>query len=275
MPARRKDAHKGDFGRVLVVAGSVGMAGAGCLAAEAALRSGCGLVRLATPERAHPQAASRLASIMTAPLPQTGAGTAAMGALAVLRPLGRDAVLVGPGMGRNRETDLFIRDFAAEVSCPLVVDADGLAAAGGNPGVLSKAGRPLVLTPHPGEMARLTGIAIRDIQSDRRGSAEELARKVSCVVVLKGAGTVVTDGSRTRINRTGNPGMATAGSGDVLAGIVVSLLGQGFGAFEAAVLAAHVHGLAGDIAAEEMGMASMTADDLLRMLPAAFRRMRP
>lgn len=272
MPARKKDAHKGDFGRVAVVAGSVGMAGAGRLAAAAALRSGAGLVWLATPASVRHEAASSLASIMTVPLPETAAGTAAMGSLPKILALKPDAVLVGPGLGRDRETALLVRDLIAATSCPLVIDADGLWAARMLLPLPGGGKRPVILTPHPGEMAMMTGRTVPEIQAGRKAAAKGLARKASCVVILKGSGTVISDGKRTAVNRTGNPGMATAGAGDVLAGVAAALLGQGFDAFDAAVLAAHAHGLAGDLAAKALGRTSMTADDILAMLPSAFRK---
>ncbi len=272
---RKKDAHKGDFGRVLVVAGSRGMAGAACLASEAALRSGSGLVLLAVPQGVQQQAASRLPCVITIPLPETHEGTIAMGAVRIVLGTRCNSMLVGPGLGRNRETDLFVSDLVAAADCPIAVDADALNALAGKPERLRKDGRIVAVTPHPGEMAALTGTAAAEVQSGRTAAAENLARIIRGVVVLKGAGTVVTDGSRTRINSTGNPGMATAGSGDVLAGIVASLLGQGFEGLEAAALAAHVHGMAGDIAAGKCGEISMTASDILDALPAAFRHYAP
>jgi NAD(P)H-hydrate epimerase len=270
MGTRKNDAHKGDFGRVLVVAGSKGMVGAACLAAQAALSSGSGLVWAATPCSVQPQAAIKLTCAMTVPLAETRAGTVSLSALDKVLSFPCDALLVGPGLGRNPETDLFVQALVREAACPTVVDADGLTALAMDPGCLSGAPAPRILTPHPGEMARLGGLSVSEIQSAREATAADLARRTGAVVVLKGHGTVVTDGDRSRVNTTGNPGMATAGSGDVLAGIVASLAGQGYGALEAAGLAVHIHGLAGDAARDRMGETSLTAEDILHGLAEAF-----
>ncbi len=273
---RRIDAHKGDFGRVLVVAGSPRMTGAAVLAGDAALRAGAGLVTLAVPRSIHAIVASRILCETTLSLP-AAAGSGALAAQAsriVLDALDRaSALAIGPGLGLERGTVACVRAILDAATVPSVVDADGLnAIAPDLARVARRNGRaPLVLTPHPGEMGRLLGIPIRDVERDREGAARRAARAAHAIVVLKGHRSVVTDGTRLAINGTGNPGMATGGTGDVLTGVVAALLGQGFDPFDAARLGAHVHGLAGDIAAKATGEISLVAADLLASLPAAFR----
>lgn len=272
IPPRRGDAHKGEFGRVLVVAGSAGMVGAACLAAEAALRSGAGLVTLAVPRSLQDVAATKLTSVMTAGLAETPARSLDPRALGELRRLapGVDSVAAGPGLGRHPDTLLFARQLPVVLECPLVLDADALVALAEHPENIAREA-PTVITPHPGEMARLTGLSIAQVQARRVEEAVAAARRLRCVVVLKGAGTVVTDGRRVYVNRTGNPGMATGGSGDVLTGMVAGLLPQMKDAFEAAVLAVYAHGLAGDRARDRLGEIGMTAEDILREVPPALR----
>jgi NAD(P)H-hydrate epimerase len=250
------------------------MVGAGCLAAEGTLRSGAGLVWLASPAGVVPVTAAKLTCVMTRALPQTAEGTVSRGALPDVLQSPCDVLLVGPGLGRHPETDLFVRDLVRAAPVPLVLDADALNAIAGR--VETAAGRtaPTILTPHPGEMARLMDRTVAEIEANRTGAAEELARRIGAVVILKGAGTVVSDGGRTRVNETGNPGMATAGSGDVLSGVVAGLLGTGFDSMDAAALGVHIHGLAGDLAAEGLGEISLTASDILDHLPLAFEAYR-
>lgn len=274
LPRRAADAHKGDFGRVLVLAGSRGMAGAAALAGQAALRAGAGLVTIATPQSLYPIVAVKVTCCTTHPLPETSAGTISERAAGAILELAKsfDVVALGPGLGRHEGTWRLVRLLAAGVRKPMVIDADALNALADKPECLRAAPAPRVLTPHPGEMARLTHLTVAEVQSSRRKVAVWFARHYRAVVLLKGHGTIITDGARLRINTTGNPGMATGGTGDVLTGVIAALIGQGLSPFDAAVLGAHVHGLAGDLAAREFGEVSMIATDVLGKLPEAMKR---
>jgi len=269
---RAPDAHKGHFGHVLVLGGSTGFAGAACLAADAALRAGAGLVTLGVPESLLPIAAVKLTACMTRPYPELADGAFALGALpAILADAPRhDVVALGPGIGRHRSTEALVRALLRAVAIPLVLDADGLNALEGRLDALDDAPAPRILTPHPGEMARLAGCSTAEVQADRAGVATEFAARHGVVLALKGHGTIVTDGAQTFTNDTGNPGMAAGGSGDVLTGVVAGLLAQGLAPFPAACLAVHLHGLAGDLAALLVGELSLTAADILDALPDAF-----
>jgi ADP-dependent NAD(P)H-hydrate dehydratase len=274
LPPRPRDSHKGRFGSVLIVAGSRGMAGAAALCGGAALRSGAGLVRVATPAEVQPTVASFEPSYMTYPLPCDGNGTIQFGAAQpVLERLiaPADVVAVGPGLGQTDDIRELVKFLLASTGKPLVIDADGLNALVGQTDLLSRANCPVVITPHPGEFARLTGTGISELQSDRIGRAASLAAlSEHLVVVLKGTGTVVSDGRRYYINTTGNPGMATGGTGDVLTGVIAALLGQKLGPFEAAQLGVFIHGLAGDVARDQNGEVGLIAGDLVDALPDAF-----
>ena len=272
LPERRTDAHKGDFGRVLVVAGSRGMIGAACLTASAALRAGAGLVKLAVPESLWDVAATKLTCVMTVGLPETEDGAFSETALEPLLKQAEwaDVLALGPGIGRGVETGNTVRGLISWLACPLVIDADGLFHLAGNLDVLDRYEGPVVVTPHPGEMAHMTGTDLSDVQSDREGTATAFAAAHGVLCVLKGAGTVVSDGKRTYVNGTGNPGMASGGTGDVLTGVIAGLLAQGLRAFDAAVLGVYLHGLAGDLAAGACGLHGLTATDVLEMLPGAF-----
>jgi len=273
LPERPADAHKGLFGHVLVVAGSPGMTGAGCMAAVAAQRAGAGLVTLALPESLNPIAEAKLTSVMSWPLPEPGAPV--IGERAADEILGSapqfTAFAIGPGVGRARQTVGAMRKLVIGLPGPAVVDADALNALAGATGLLREARGPRLLTPHPGEMARLLGAAAADVQADRSRTAARFAQGHGVLVALKGAGTVVTDGARTFVNPTGNPGMATGGTGDVLTGLAAGLLCQGLSQFDALRLAVFIHGLAGDLAARRKGMLSMIAEDVLDAVPGAFR----
>jgi NAD(P)H-hydrate epimerase len=267
--------HKGTFGHVLVVAGSVGKTGAAVLASTAALRGGAGLVTLASAEGALALMPRLRPEVMAEPLAATAVG--ALGKSALDRALAlaeaRDAVVLGPGLGQEAESQAFAREFVARCSRPLLVDADGLNALGaiGDPTsrALPQRKGPMVLTPHPGEMARLMNTTVGDVQSRRLELAQELSQRTGAVVVLKGQRTLVVGPSGSvAVNPTGNPGMATAGTGDVLAGLVAALLSR-HDPWLAAVAAVFVHGRAGDLAAARLGPASMLAGDLLDELPAA------
>jgi len=269
---RRPDAHKGDFGHVLVLGGSTGFAGAPCLAARGALLSGAGLVTCGVPHSLLPVVAAKLTACMTHPFREVPGGAFALGALPDIFDFAArcDAVALGPGIGRHRSTEKLVHALVRSLDKPLVLDADGLNALEGRADVLSGARGPRVLTPHPGEMARLTGLSTREIQARRQEIAAEFAARHSIVLVLKGHRTVVADGRETYVNETGNPGMASGGTGDVLTGVVAGLLAQGLEPFPAACLAVHLHGLAGDLACLKVGEQALTAVDLLDHLGAAF-----
>ncbi|TWT97006.1 ATP-dependent (S)-NAD(P)H-hydrate dehydratase [Botrimarina colliarenosi] len=273
--ARDPHSHKGTYGRVLVVGGSLGMAGAPALAGMACLRSGAGLVSLATPRCVQATAAGFCPALMTHALADDGerlvesAGPALSGLLTEA-----DAAAVGPGLGRSDAVTTLV-GVTWSIAMPMVVDADGLNGLAASRGRLTAPAGPRVLTPHAGEFARLSGSPLSDPNDDteRRERAADLALSLGgdeTVVLLKGARTVVTDGERYAVNSTGNPGMATGGAGDVLTGVVTALLAQGLGPFDAARLGAFVHGLAGDLAAAKLGEIGLTAPDLLDHLPEAW-----
>jgi ADP-dependent NAD(P)H-hydrate dehydratase len=273
LPARRLDSHKGDYGRALLVVGSRGMSGAAVLAGTAALRGGAGLVRIAVPEHIAPVVAAGNPCYMTAPLPQADDGRFSAAAVAPLRELVNesDVVAAGPGLGRSAAITEIVRALVREVSGPLVLDADALNVLADHRDDLRNRNVPAVLTPHPGEFARLLGSDTASVQADRAALATRFAADFKSVVVLKGHGTVVADGTQVFINPTGNPGMASGGSGDVLTGLTAALLGQGLKPFAAAQLAVYLHGLAGDLARDRLGEVSLIATDILEQLPAAFR----
>jgi len=262
--------HKGHYGLVLVVGGSQGMAGAAALAGMAALRGGAGLVRLAVPDVCLDTVARFEPSYMTTPLPSDRAGRIARDAQAKIVRLAEAATVValGPGLGRSLGLDVLVSELYARLTVPVVVDADALNALSARRDVLGRPGGPRVLTPHPGEFVRLLG-RDRVPARERDLAAADLAERCGVVVVLKGHKTLVTDGRQRAVNRTGNPGMATGGSGDVLTGLVAALACQNLTPYEAARLGVYLHGLAGDLAAAELGQESMIASDLIRYLPAA------
>ena len=270
LPPRRPDAHKGDFGLALIVGGSRGMAGAAALAGMAALRGGAGLVRLAVPETILDTVAGFEPSYMTIPLPADAAGHIGAGAFERIVELAEPATVIacGPGLGRSPALDQIVIRLYREIAKPMVFDADALNALAVDAAVLAQPGGPRVLTPHPGEFARLVGKKL-DAES-RNEAAAELAAHCGIVVVLKGHRTLITDGRRKAINATGNPGMATGGTGDVLTGLITALACQKLDTFDAARLAVHLHGLAGDLAADELGQTSLIAGDLIQYLPEAF-----
>lgn len=266
VPRRRGDEHKGSCGTVAVVAGSVGMTGAAALTADAALRSGAGRVHLGVPASLNDILEVKLSEVMTRPLPEVRKrrclSLRALGA--VLTMLTRaDVLALGPGLGRYRETEELVRRLVLQTELPLVLDADGLSAFAGQADVLRGRSAPLVLTPHVGEFARLSGLDKRQITDAPMAVARDFAGEFGATLVLKGAPTVValSDG-RVAVNSTGNPGMATAGSGDVLTGIIAGLMAQGLGAEAAACLGVYVHGRAGDRAVERLGEWGMRAGDI-------------
>ncbi|HVG07295.1 MAG TPA: NAD(P)H-hydrate dehydratase [Thermoanaerobaculia bacterium] len=263
LPERAPGTHKGTYGHVLLVAGSPGKAGAAILAARAAVRSGAGLVTAAVPE-----------SILdVVDLGSIESMTLALRSLDhVLDAVeGKSVLAMGPGLGQEEETAGAIRRIALEVSLPLVLDADGINAFAGRAAELAGRSAETVLTPHPGELGRLLGLSTAEVQGDRLAAARRAAVEAEAVVVLKGHRTLVaTPGGEVHVNTTGNPGMASGGTGDVLTGLISGLLAQGLGALDAARLGVYLHGLAGDLAAARTGEAALVAGDLLTYLPAAF-----
>jgi ADP-dependent NAD(P)H-hydrate dehydratase len=270
---RAVDGHKGDYGKVCIIAGSIGMSGAAALAGRAALRAGAGLVRVATPKSVLPIVAAIEPSFTTIALPEDGDGRISAKAIhAVLEAIGEnDAVAFGPGIGTSGAIRSVLEILLEQQPLRLIIDADGLNNLAGIKNWLARLKAKLILTPHPGEMKRLwSGLFREQLPAERQEQALQLAQRTNTVVVLKGAGTVVTDGEKVYINKTGNPGMATAGSGDVLTGVITALLGQGLSDFDAAVLGVYLHGLAGDIAAGKIGRVSLIATDIIDSLPDAF-----
>lgn len=277
LPKRQADSHKGDYGRALIVGGSLPMAGAPAMAAMACLRSGAGLASVATPRAVHSIVAGHHPAYTTHPLADEGERITLAAYDAIARLVGSsDAIAIGPGLDRSSDLETVVQRLYLETDKPLVVDADGLNALATNAEALSKPAGPRLLTPHSGEFARLAGSTISDPSNDEQrleATSRLAARDASqrTVVLLKGPRTVVTDGARYSVNLTGNPGMATGGSGDVLTGIATAIIAQGMAVFEAARLAAYVHGLAGDLAAEKLGETSLIATDLIDFLPHAWR----
>jgi ADP-dependent NAD(P)H-hydrate dehydratase len=272
---RPLDGHKGTFGKVCIIAGSVGMSGAAALAGRAALRSGAGLVRVATAASAVPIVAAIEPCYTTIPLPDDAAGRVSGKALReILDAVAEnDAVAFGPGMGTSNGLRQIIEALLRQEGLKLVIDGDGLNNLSTLQGWPDKVRAHIILTPHPGEMKRLwPGLLREEMPKDRQETAARMAQTSGTVVALKGAGTVVTDGQRLYVNTTGNPGMATAGSGDTLTGIITALLGQNLPTLDAAVLGVYIHGLAGDIAAERLGQVSLIATDIIDALPEAFRK---
>ena len=278
-PPREPGSHKGSFGRLLVIAGSVGKTGAAVLAASGALRMGAGLVTVATSVPALPGVAQGRAEFMTEPLSVGSDGQLNSEAAARAFSLARacDAVVLGPGLGQDGATREFVREFVTRFPGPLVIDADGLNALAAGPRAASavdllRRDAPTLVTPHPGEMARLTGTTVSEVQRRRLETARALALASSAHVILKGHRTIVADATgRAAVNPTGNPGMATGGTGDVLAGMVGALLARGLPAWLAATSAVYLHGLAGDLAAARLGQHALLAGDLLDALPEALR----
>jgi NAD(P)H-hydrate epimerase len=276
-PPRDPAAHKGTYGHLLVIAGSYGKSGAAALCAMAGLRAGAGLVTLGVPASLHDSLAGRQSEVMVEPLPEAAPGILGQAALDRLRTLfeGKTAVAIGPGLGTHDETAEVARALVGTSRLPMVVDADGLNAFAGRPDLLGRSPGPRILTPHPGEASRLLGQTRDELMRDRLAVVPAFARGQAVHVVLKGAGTLVADPKgRVAINPTGNAGMATGGTGDVLTGLIGGLLARGVEAGLAARAGVYLHGLAGDVAARETGPEALIAGDLLVHLPAALRALR-
>ncbi len=270
---REVSANKGDYGTVLVLGGGRGMAGAVALAAAGALRSGAGRVRVACPFEVQPTVAQFEPSYMAYPLKDDGSGHIDFPACkAEVESLVETstAVAIGPGLGQTAGARALVRWVIESVTLPTVIDADGLNILAGETALLDGLKRPVVVTPHPKEFSRLTGDPVDKIQADREGHAARFATRENLILVLKGSRTVVTDGKRLYVNSTGNAGMATGGSGDILGGVIAALIGQKLAAFEASVLGVYAHGLAGDIAKDQNGEVGMIAGDIVDSLADAF-----
>jgi hydroxyethylthiazole kinase-like uncharacterized protein yjeF len=273
---RRAESNKGTYGHVLVIGGSFGKAGSVAMSGMSVLRVGGGLSTVATAESALATVAGFHPELMTEPLIETESGTISAKAYPRIEELakGKTVIAIGPGISQSPETSGLVRNLVAAQQAPLVVDADGLNAFDGRTGELNGKGRTLVITPHPGEMARLAGISIPEVQKDRLGVARTFAREHDLIVVLKGHRTlVVRPDGEAWANTTGNPGMSTGGTGDILTGMVAGMIAQHpKNAFEAVLAAVHLHGLAGDVMRDKIGEHSLVATDLLLGLPEAFRR---
>ena len=281
LPPRALDAHKGSFGHALLIGGATGMTGAISIAGIACLRIGAGLVTLGIPQCSHIVVASFDPNYMTLPLPCDSDGRLNSDAEIALSLLLNRAscVAIGPGLGRSDASDRVVANLFQNLEGPLLVDADGLNALSESKfwqeivrGTIPPINRLRILTPHPGEWARLCGVSAKD-RAGQVAAANDLAARTKCIVLLKGNQTLITNGKDSFINSTGNASMAVGGSGDCLTGILAALVCQGMDGMDAVRLGAHLHGLAGDLAHEELGTPSTLATDLIRYLPAAFRKL--
>lgn len=277
LPPRLPEHHKGSYGHVVVIGGTRGYTGAAVLAGNAALRSGAGLVTVVVPASLYPIAATKLTEVMTRPAPEADGGFAADALKDLDELLGKATVLaVGPGLGQHPETGRFLKDLLRKIGLPVVIDADALNLLARERGVLEDQSllerrKNWILTPHPGEMARLMGTSIEEVQSDRLGLARQASRNWWVTVVLKGAKTVIASTAETMINPTGNPGLASGGTGDVLTGLIAGLVAQGLSPARAAGVGAYVHGLAADRIAARKGMPGLAAGDLLEEIPLVMK----
>lgn len=261
MKNRKPNSHKGDYGRVLIVAGSYGMVGAAILASRGALRAGAGLVYLAVPRELVNFVNIATPEVITLPFEK-------------INEIKADVIAIGPGLGVSDQTKNLVSSVVSR-QLLVILDADALNVIARHPRLLLKRENKdkIIMTPHPGEMSRLLGRSIDSIQADRSAAAKLAAKKFNAIVVLKGHGTVVASADgRSYANKTGNPGMASGGMGDVLTGMIAGLIGQGFSTYDAAVVGVHLHGLAGDLAAKEKGEAGLIASDLVSMIPYAIQK---
>ncbi|MCM8766180.1 MAG: NAD(P)H-hydrate dehydratase [Candidatus Omnitrophica bacterium] len=276
LPKRKPDTHKGDYGHVFVLAGAKGLTGAATLCSQAVLRVGAGLVTLGIPASLNPILEVKLTEVMTLPLPETKEASLSFKAKdRILNFLEKcDCVIIGPGLSRNEETQKLVRFLLKKISLPIVLDADGINALAGYLELLKNIKGDLVLTPHIGEFSRLVGISIEEIKKNKISVAKNFLRKYNIILVLKGYQTIIAQrAKRIYINKTGNPGMATAGSGDVLTGMIGGFLAQGISPFDSAKFAVYLHGLAGDLAKKEKSEYGLIASDILENIPRAIRRL--
>ncbi|MDP8258104.1 MAG: NAD(P)H-hydrate dehydratase [Candidatus Aadella gelida] len=275
IPERKNASHKGDYGKVLIIGGSRGMTGAAYLTSQGALLAGSGLVTCGIPASLNSIMETKLTEVMTLPLPETDQGTFSAKAEKEIVSFAEtcDVIAIGPGLRVNNDTTNLVGALLANIDKPIVLDADGINVLENDHTVLKSRQGVTVITPHPGEMARFLGRDIDAVQSDREGTAKRTAEETGAIVCLKGHQTVVASPKgEVYVNATGNSGMATGGTGDVLTGMITSFIGQGVNAHSAAACAVYLHGLAGDIAAAKKGMFSMIATDLLDNLPEAFEK---
>ena len=276
---RNPKAHKGNFGHILILAGSARFSGAASLCSSAAMRSGAGLVTLGIPESINAAMIKiKPKEVMILPLAETKEGSLSLTAYRKIKNFSKsvDVLVIGPGLTQNKATQSLIRKVIAKTTIPTVIDADGLNALIGHLSILPTTHNSqlaLVLTPHPGEMASLLGVSVKRVQADRLAIAQKFARKYKVTLALKGHNTVIADYKGSfYINKTGNPGMATAGSGDVLTGMIGAFLAQGLNNFNAAKYAVYLHGLAGDLAAKEKTQVCLIASDIINNLPRAIKK---
>ena len=276
-PRRKPDTHKGDYGHIFILAGSLGFSGAAILCANSAMRSGAGLVTLGLPESLCDIAAKRVfLEVMLKPLPQTKEKALSLSAYPRISEFAKnaDVLALGPGLSRNPQTQKLIRRIISTIHKPMVIDADALNALAGHLDILRLNPNLKILTPHPGEFSRLAGQSTAYIQKNRETLAKRFACDYNIILVLKGHHTVVASADKVYVNKTGNPGMATAGSGDVLTGIISALLGQGLDGWTAAKTGAYLHGLAGDLAAKEKTQAALIASDIIDHIPEGIKKLR-
>ncbi len=274
---REKDSHKGDYGKVFILSGSVGMSGAAILASLASLRSGAGLVYLGIPQSLSSMVQERLTEVITVPLKETKRGSINLSALNQIRLLLKkcDLLLMGPGLSKDHQTQCLVRKLLAEVKIPIILDADGINSFVKRSRLLKRRkSKSLILTPHLGEFSSITNLRVDKIKRDRKTIVSNFANKLNLTLVLKGHNTLVVSSSgESYINDTGNPGMATAGSGDVLSGVIAALKAQGLSGYEAACLGVYIHGRAGDLASEQKTGLSLVASDILDYLPTVFKEL--
>ena len=276
---RRPESNKGDYGHIFILAGSMNYSGAAVLCAQAAMRSGAGSVRLGIPKGINNAIIKiKPEEVMTLTLPQTKSGSLSGKAFDKIRFFVKkfDILVIGPGLSQDKTTQALTRRIISAIDKPMVIDADGLNALAGHLNVLRKPkarNRNLILTPHPGEMARLLGITVNIVQKNRKDIARKFSRSHKLTLVLKGHNTIVSDAKgKIYINKTGNPGMSSAGSGDVLTGMISAFLGQGLDSFSSAKYAVYLHGLAGDLAAKEKTQISLIASDIIAKIPQAIKK---
>lgn len=273
LPAREPHSHKGNYGRLLILAGSKGMVGAACLATMAALRSGVGLVTLGIPDSLMPIASIKLTCAMVHGFSETIEQTFSMKAMDEILEFSQnmDVIAIGPGISRQQETKKMICDLIPQIQCPIVLDADALIALSENVNILKRRKFESILTPHPGEFSSLLHQPWAFIEPQKRKLVAQFCLDYNCTTVLKCNPSIITNGDWYYCNTTGNPGMATGGSGDVLTGIIAALLAQKLSSKDATILGTWIHGLAGDLASKKYGQVSMIASDIIEMLPQAFK----
>ena len=271
---RKADTNKGDYGRVALIGGSTGMSGSCFLSSSAALRTGSGLTYTIVPKSISEILQIKSLENIVIPIETRDGEFNKNSAVEVLEKTKKmNGIGIGPGMGQGEGIYSFLETILPEVKKPTIIDADGLNALSHNTDLLKDCPQDIIVTPHPLEMARLLHTTVEEVEKSRKEIAQDFARTYQCTVLLKGNRTIVTNGKELYLNKTGNPGMATAGSGDVLTGIILSLLGQGYSSMDAGKIGAYIHGMAGDFAKNELGESSLIASDLIRYLPSVLKKM--